>query len=119
MKENRKIGTDPIFDDYENRLVRIDYPDSDYSTYKYDTLGRRIEKRDKDGNISRYVYDDKNMVAEYDVSNNAVASYVQSLSIDRPISMYRGGQMYWYHTDALGSVYQMTDEDEEIIGVRS
>ena len=23
--------------------------------------------------------------------------------------------MYWYHTDALGSVYQMTDEDETVV----
>ena len=55
------------------------------------------------------------MVAEYDSSNDPVASYVQGLGIDRPISMYRGGEMYWYHTDALGSVYQMTDEDETVV----
>jgi len=87
----------------------------EYSTYKYDALGRRIEKRDKSGNISRYVYDGHNMVAEYDGSNNIVANYVQGLGIDQPISMYRGGEMYWYHTDPLGSVYQMTDEDETVI----
>ena len=43
-----------------------------------------------------------------------MASYVQGLGIDSPISMYRDGEMYWYHTDALGSVYQMTDEDETV-----
>ena len=29
--------------------------------------------------------------------------------------MYRGGGIYYYHKDALGSVYQMTDEDENVV----
>jgi len=114
-KTETGVGDTTYSYNYENRLVRIDYPDSDYSTYKYDALGRRIEKRDTDGAISRYVYDGQNMVAEYDGSNNIVANYIQSLGIDRPISMYRGGEMYWYHKDALGSIYQMTDEDETVV----
>ena len=118
-RENRENRDRPHFCTYysydqENRLTRIDYPDSDYSTYKYDALGRRIEKRDTDGAISRYVYDGYNMVAEYDGNNNKVASYVQDLGVDSPISMYRGAEMYWYHKDALGSVYQLTDSDENI-----
>jgi hypothetical protein len=40
---------------------------------------------------------------------------VQGLGIDDPVSMYRGGGMYWYHKDALGSIYQMTDEDETVV----
>ncbi len=75
----------------------------------------RIAWRDKDGDISRYNYDDENMVAEYDDGNNPVASYLQALQIDDIISMYRSGEMYWYHTDALGSVYQMTDDTEAIV----
>jgi RHS repeat-associated protein len=100
-----------------DRLTRIDYPDETYSAYKYDALGRRIEKRDRSGTIRRYVYDGHNMVAEYDGGNTLLASYVQGLRIDDPVSMYRNGGMYWYHKDALGSIYQMTDEDE--VTVRS
>jgi hypothetical protein len=37
------------------------------------------------------------------------------LGIDDPISMYRGGEMYWYHKDALGSIYQMTDDTETVV----
>ena len=43
-----------------------------YSTCKYNAPGRRVEWRNKGGNISRYVYDDHNMIAEYDGSNNKV-----------------------------------------------
>jgi RHS repeat-associated protein len=100
--------------DYENEITRIYYPDETYSEYKDDALARRIEKRDKDGNISRYVYDDRNFIAEYDGSNDLVVSYLQGLRINSPISMYRDGESYWYHTDALGSVYAMTDSTEAV-----
>ncbi len=100
--------------DYENKITRIDYPDETYSAYKYDALGRRIEKRDRSGNINCYYYDGQNFVAEHDGSNNLVANYVQGLGIDNPISMFRDGQTYWYHSDALGSIYQMTDSDQAV-----
>jgi RHS repeat-associated protein len=100
--------------DYENRITRIDYPDETCSAYKYDSLGRRIEKRDRSGNVSRYVYDGQNFVAEYDGSNILMASYVQGLGIDNPISMYRGGDVYWYHADALGSIHQMTGATQAV-----
>jgi RHS repeat-associated protein len=113
-KTESGVGDTVYTFDYENKITRIDYPDATYSTYKYDALARRIEKRDRNANISRYVYDGQNFVAEYDGSNNLVASYVQSLGIDRPISTYRSGEMYWYHSDALGSIYQMTDSNETV-----
>jgi RHS repeat-associated protein len=100
--------------DYENKIIGIDYPDETYSAYKYDALGRRIEKRDRSGNIARYVYDGQNFVAEYDGSNDLVASYVQGLGIDNPTSLYRGRDVYWYHSDALGSIHQMTDSDQAV-----
>ncbi len=110
-KTENGVGDTIYTFDYENKITRIDYPDSTYSACKYDALGRRIEKRNNDSSIKRYVYDDQNLVAEYDGSNDLLASYVQGIGIDRPISMYRDGENYWYHTDALGSVYQMTDAD--------
>ncbi len=50
--------------DYDNKITRVDYPDATYSAHKYDALGRRIEKRDRSGNINRYYYDGQNFVAE-------------------------------------------------------
>jgi RHS repeat-associated protein len=100
--------------DYENRLTRIDYPDETYSGYKYDVLGRRIEKRDRTSSISRYLYDGQNFIMEYDGNNDLVASYVQGLGIDEPIGVYRAGEGYWYHSDALGSTYQITDASQAV-----
>jgi RHS repeat-associated protein len=116
LTKKTESGTDDTIYtfDYENKITRIDYPDETYSAYKYDAMGRRIEKRDRSGNISRYAYDGQNFVAECDGSNDLLASYVQGLGIDRPISMFRGGATYWYHSDALGSIHQMTDSDQAV-----
>ncbi|MBI5118784.1 hypothetical protein HZA56_20125, partial [Candidatus Poribacteria bacterium] len=112
-KKTQNGADDTIYTfDYENKITRIDYPDETYSAYKYDALGRRIEKRDRSGNIERYVYDGQNFIAEYDGSNDLVASYIQGIGIDSPVSIYRGGENYWYHSDALGSIYQVTDASE-------
>jgi len=101
--------------DYENRLVRIDYPDETYSAYKYDPSGRRIEVRFRDGDIRRYYYDNHDLLAAYDGSNNFLAAAVYGPGIDQAISIFRNGQNYYYHADALGSIYQMTDSGQNVV----
>jgi RHS repeat-associated protein len=101
--------------DYENRLVRIDYPNEEYSAYKYDALGRRIEQRMRSGNIRRFYYDQQNLIAAYDGSNALLATATFGPGIDQPISLFREGENYYYHSDALGSIYQMTDSDQDVV----
>ncbi|HEX9779661.1 MAG TPA: RHS repeat domain-containing protein [bacterium] len=50
--------------DVENQLTRIDIPDGTFASYRYDGLGRRIEK-DVNGAITRYVYDQEDIVLQY------------------------------------------------------
>jgi RHS repeat-associated protein len=101
--------------DYENKITRIDYPDETYSAYKYDALGRRIEKRDRSGNVRRYVYDGQNLIAAYDGSNGLISTATFGPGIDRPISLSIDGEVYHYHSDALGSIYQMTDSSQTVV----
>jgi RHS repeat-associated protein len=89
-------------------------PYSRHSAYKYDALGRRIEKRDRSGTIRRYYYDGFDLIAEYDGSNNLLATYTFGPGIDNPISMYYAGDIYYYHTDALDSITEMTDDNEAV-----
>jgi RHS repeat-associated protein len=102
--------------DYENRLRRIDYPDQTYSEYKYDPSGRRIQVRLRDGNIRRYYYDRHDLLAAYDESNNFLAAGVYGPGIDQAVSVFRrDGNNYYYHSDALGSIYQMTNWAQDIV----
>jgi RHS repeat-associated protein len=101
--------------DYENRLIRIDYPDQTYSEYKYDPSGRRIENRLRDGNIRRYYYDGDDLLAAYDGSNNLLAAAVYGPGIDQAVSVFRDGNNYYYHSDALGNIYQMTNALQNVV----
>src|SRR5207245_6041971 len=51
---------------------------------------------------------------ELDQNGNSVARYTQSLGIDEPLAMYRGGAGYVYHADGLGSIGGLTDANGNI-----
>ena len=99
--------TDYIYD-AENQLIRIDLPGGSVSQYRYDALGRRIEK-DVDGVIIRYVYDGDDILLEFDGTNTQIARYTHGPGIDEPLIMARGGQSLFYQTDGLGSIIDLTD----------
>ena len=116
--------------DYENRLVQvIDKPTlmampSSTTTYKYDALGRRIEKN-VNGTITRYVYSGSNIYLEFDGNNAFKARYIHGDSIDRPYIMERENTAYhdnsyaqqdfFYHADRLGSITELTDFSGEVV----
>jgi RHS repeat-associated protein len=93
--------------DFENRLTRVQYPGMD-AQYKYDALGRRIEKN-VNGQVTTFVYDGLNMVADYTGLWTVRSKYVFGLDIDEPLSVDQGGSLYYYHGDGLGSVNELTD----------
>ena len=105
--------------DREDRLVQIFYHQGDSSQevrktfYRYDGLGRRIEKRVKNrgsaANAVRYVYDNEDILMEYNKRNERTAEYVHGLGIDEPLSIERSGNDYYYHQDGLGSVIALTN----------
>jgi len=94
--------------DAENKLIQVTNPQLQILSYKYDGLGRRIEKN-VNGTITRYVYDKEDILLEYDGANNLVARYTHGPGIDEPLIMERGGQSYYYHADGLGSITTLTD----------
>jgi RHS repeat-associated protein len=79
-------------------------------SYKYDGLGRRIEKN-VDGKITRYVYDNEDIILEYDGEGNLIAEYIHGPGIDEPIRMKRDSQTYYYIHDALGSIRALVSSE--------
>ena len=100
--------------DAENRLTKVE----DFSagtptafataTYRYDGLGRRIEKV-ANGQTKRYVYDGEDILLEYDGANVLQARYTHGPGIDEPIAITKAGSTYFYHQDGLGTVTELTD----------
>ena len=99
--------------DAENQLIQISMPNGIVAKYRYDGLGRRIEK-DVDGTITRYVYDKEDILMEFDGSNSKIVSYTHGLGIDEPLIMERDGSSFFYHTDGLGSITDLTDSSGAI-----
>ena len=100
--------------DAENRLTQVqefgvgNSTAITTSTYRYDGLGRRIEKV-ANGQIKRYVYDGEDILLEYEGSNGLQARYTHGPGIDEPIAVTKGANTYFYHQDGLGSVTDLTD----------
>jgi len=97
--------------DAENKLVRV-VTNTTTVNYKYDGLGRRVEKEVIGGTttVTRYVYDNEDILLELDGSNNIVARYTHGPGIDEPLVMEKGGQNYYYHADGLGSITDITNQ---------
>ena len=77
-------------------------------TYAYDPLGRRIEKN-VNGTITRYLYDQEDILLEYDQAGTVTARYIHGPGIDEPLAMEKNSQMYYYHADGLGSIIALTN----------
>jgi YD repeat-containing protein len=86
--------------DAENQLISVISEQGSVISYKYDGLGRRIEKN-VDGKITRYVYDNEDIILEYDGEGNLIAKYIHGPGIDEPLMMERDGEIYYFIADAL------------------
>ncbi|MBN2654398.1 MAG: RHS repeat protein, partial [Nitrospirae bacterium] len=89
--------------DYEGRLIKAVMPNGLTNTYKYDPFGRRVEKS-VNGTITRYVYDNEDILFEYNNAGALAAKYTHDPGVDEPLSVDMLGKLYYYNADALGSV---------------
>jgi RHS repeat-associated protein len=106
--------------DYENRLTHavIASPQGE-AIYNYDPLGRRIKKSivSSPQSIVNYVYDGDQIIAEYDGSGVLTKKYIYGPGIDEILSTidYGLSTTYYYHSDGLGSVTDITDSSGALI----
>ena len=100
-----------------NQLTGIDLPPEAggaAATYRYDALGRRIEK-DVDGAVTRYVHDGDDIAIETDDHGSLLRRYRHSDGIDEPLVLEEAsGESFYYHRDHLGSVVMVTDEAGQV-----
>ncbi len=103
--------------DAEDQMVRIDFPGGTNAQYRYDGLGRRIEKN-VNGTLTRYVYDGEDILFEFNGTNRLTARYTHWEGIDEPLIMERdlnangsfeAAERFSYHTDGLGSIIDLAD----------
>src|SRR5262245_43739016 len=101
--------------DYRNRLVSFtDTGTGQTTTYRYDALGRRIE-RSVAGTISRYYYRGTDEIEEQDGTNLSIATYVGGEGADGAIQMKRAGLARYLHADDLGNIVLATDASGNVL----
>jgi RHS repeat-associated protein len=95
--------------DFENRLTSVTLPGSGGTvTFKYDPLGRRIEKVSPTF-TSIFVYDGDNLIETTNSSGGVVSRYTQTRNIDEPLAELRSTTTSYYEADGLGSITSLTN----------
>ncbi|MBI3595604.1 MAG: peptidoglycan DD-metalloendopeptidase family protein [Nitrospirae bacterium] len=100
-------GTTNYTWDARNRLSQMSNANV-LASFSYDALGRRVSKT-INGVGTEYLYDGNDIVAEIQ-NNTAKATYLRGLNIDEPF-LRSSAIAEYYHTDALGSVLVLTDQN--------
>jgi len=106
-------GTQTYAYDFENRLISVNGGAT--AKYFYDALGRRILKV-AGSDSTFFYYAQLRAIEERSATGGPVqAAYVFGTGLDEVLTMQRGGQTYYYHTNALGSVTQVTNAAGAIV----
>ena len=102
--------------DAENKLARV-MTATKTANYKYDGLGRRVEKEviDAGTTTTRYVYDNEDILLELDGANSITARYTHGPGIDEPLIMEKNAQPFYYHADGLGSITEITNQSGTVV----
>lgn len=106
--------------DQENRLLSVTRKSDNrvVGQYTYDALGRRVVKVAHPFGApteTRYFYDEARIIEEQDAAGVPRANYVYGNYIDEVLTMNRGGQIYYYHQNALWSVAAVTDSAGNVV----
>jgi len=115
QKTNKTTSAFTLYEyDAENKLIRVVREDGSIVNYKYDGLGRRIEK-EVDSVVTQYIYDNEDILLELDGSNNIIARYTHGTGIDEPLIVEKGGASFFYHASGLDSIAELTDVNGSVV----
>ncbi len=98
--------------DYRDQMVALAVGSEEPTLYRYDVLGRRIEKITGpvvDRRAERYSYDGWRVIEEQDASGQTLATYAYGNYVDEVLEMHRDGDRYFFHADDLFHVTAVTD----------
>ena len=92
---------------------------AELARYRYDALGRRVDKSvptaPPGAQVTRYYYADQRIIEERNGSDAVQATYTYGTYIDEPLTMYRGGARFYYHSNRVFSTYALTDSAGQIV----
>ena len=109
-------GTTQFAWDFENRLIQVVTPASGSVSYKYDALGRRIQRTPSSGVSTNFVYDGQDVVKDIN-SDGTTVEYLNGPGIDNKIRQKGSSNSttYYFSQDHLGSTTALTGTTGKLI----
>lgn len=103
--------------DEENRLIKAVDKATNHvlGEYQYDAAGRRVSKIDDFGVQTFYYYDGMRSIEEQSSLGETEATYVFGKYLDEVVTMDRGGQTFYYHQNAVYSVYAISNSAGAVV----
>jgi RHS repeat-associated protein len=113
-KQDKSTSALTTYDwDVEDRLVAVHTP-TQTVTFRYDPLGRRIEKAGS--TITRYLYDQEDIIDELDGMNALITCYTHGPGIDEPLARRDAttNTVTYHAADGLGSITDTTNSSGQV-----
>jgi RHS repeat-associated protein len=106
-------GTAQFAWDFENRLTQVVTPSGSVS-YKYDALGRRIQRAPASGVSTNFTYDDTDVLRDTNSDGTSV-DYLNGPGVDNKIWQKSGATQYYFSHDHLGSTTALTNTSGALV----
>ena len=102
----------------QNQLVRVNKR-GQVTEYKYDPLGRRVEKSDE-SETTQYLWAGDQLAQEKTTGSeeqhkNIKKTYVYEPESFKPVAMVQDNEVYHYHLDHLGTPRELTNREGEVV----
>jgi RHS repeat-associated protein len=114
-------GTQQFTYDYRDQLVKVEDGSLEVEM-RYDVMGRRIQKVVSRGSQSKtrnFYYSGSQLIEERDETDQVTRQYFYGNGIDEILRMdiFNGSTKaaYYFHTDSIGSVTAITDENGNLV----
>ena len=116
VSKTEATGTTQYVWDFENRLTQVVTPSSGSVTYKYDALGRRIQRTPSSGISTNFVYDGQDVVKDIN-SDGTTLEYLNGPGIDNKIRQKGSSTSttYYFSQDHLGSTTALTGTTGKLV----
>jgi RHS repeat-associated protein len=108
-------GTTTFTWNEENQLKQVTLANALTVTYKYDALGRRIQRSTSNGAVQKFVYDSQDVIQDLDDSGQVITSYLNGPGIDNKIRQTDANGNLYYVADHLGSTIALTNDSGEMV----
>jgi RHS repeat-associated protein len=108
LSKAESAGTTTFTWDYENRLTGVTPPTGPSVSYKYDALGRRVERRTGTLDYTQFTYDGQDVVLDRNGDGSTV-SYLNGPGLDNKLRQSGLSGTFYYLSDHLRSTTALTD----------